>query len=88
MPAGHPNGISEHHKSTVMKKANEGGQKPFFAAFLEAQDKLSKEEQQTVQGGMTLKYPSDKEDGIGGVTSPAKDGYQTQKYPSDGDDDL
>jgi hypothetical protein len=51
--------------------------KPFFARYLETQDL------EEVRGGwspfVTLKYPSDKDDG---------DNPVTQKYPSDGDDDL
>ncbi len=70
-----------------MKKSIKGGQKPFFAGFLEQQEHLSEEELQSLQGGLTQKFPSDKEDGPGGNTGPAKDGYQTQKYPSDGDED-
>lgn len=54
---------------------------PFFARFLEGQDieELSDEEMQAVAGGgdmVTLKYPSDNEDG----------GVQTRKYPSDNED--
>lgn len=44
--------------------------KPFFARFLESQE-LAK-----VQGGTTLKYPSDKDEEVN----------QTLKYPSDGDE--
>lgn len=43
--------------------------KPFFARFLESQE-LAK-----VQGGGTLKYPSDKDEGD-----------VTMKYPSDSDE--
>lgn len=69
-----------------MKQTIKGKQQPFFAAFLEAQQNLSAEEQETLQGGQTLKYPSDKEDGLG--TGPINDGYQTQKYPSDSDEGV
>ena len=43
--------------------------KPFFARFLESQE-LAK-----VEGGATLKYPSDRDEDV------------TLKYPSDGDED-
>lgn len=62
--------------------------KPFFANFLESQ--VSEEELKKVNGGtdvVTLKFPSDGEDGPGHVTSPNKDLYQTMKYPSDGDEE-
>jgi hypothetical protein len=54
---------------------------PFFARFLEGQsaEEMSEEEMEAVKGGgdaMTMKYPSDQEDG----------GVVTRKYPSDGDD--
>lgn len=45
--------------------------KPFFSRFLAPQV------QTHVQAGLTLKYPSDKDE----IT------YVTLKYPSDGDDD-
>lgn len=64
-----------------MKKQQDPKKKPFFARYLEGQDL------EGVRGGLspfvTLKYPSDKEDGGGGGGDPV-----TQKYPSDGDDDL
>ena len=44
------------------------GKKPFFARFLESQE-LAK-----VNGGGTLKYPSDRDEEV------------TLKYPSDGDE--
>lgn len=60
-----------------MKKQDAKTKKPFFARYLEGQDL------EDVRGGwsplVTLKYPSDKEDG--------GDHPVTQKYPSDGDDD-
>ncbi len=54
---------------------------PFFARFLEGQitEELSEEEMEAVKGGgdpVTMKYPSDNEDGS----------VVTRKYPSDGDD--
>lgn len=65
---------------------------PFFARYLEGQfcEDVSEEEMETVHGGstvistpikggiaITLKYPSDNEDGGSGVT---------EKYPSDKED--
>jgi hypothetical protein len=44
--------------------------KPFFARFLESQ------ELEKVNGGGTLKFPSDRDE----------DGDRTLKYPSDGDE--
>ncbi len=57
---------------------------PFFARFLEGQsaEEMSDEEMEAVKGGgdaMTMKYPSDQEDGSGG-------GAVTMKYPSDSDE--
>jgi len=70
-----------------MKKQPLNGRKPFFAQFLENQDRLNAPKQEEVQGGIdavTLKYPSDGEDNP--ITLPAADVYQTQKYPSDSED--
>lgn len=68
--------------------------KPFFANFLENQ--LSNQESTALQGGnvtkpsadsvVTLKYPSDGEDGPGQPTKPALDTVVTMKYPSDDDE--
>ncbi len=57
---------------------------PFFARFLEGQsaEEMSDEEMEAVKGGgdaMTMKYPSDQEDGGGG-------GAVTMKYPSDSEE--
>ncbi|WP_414583183.1 microviridin/marinostatin family tricyclic proteinase inhibitor [Scytonema sp. PCC 10023] len=74
---------------------------PFFARYLEGQcEELSVEEMEAVTGGCqatTKKYPSDLEDGGGGIVTTLKypsdneDGgggiVTTQKYPSDGDDE-
>ncbi|MBC9797783.1 microviridin/marinostatin family tricyclic proteinase inhibitor [Sinomicrobium weinanense] len=77
-----------------MKKESQGLKKPFFANFLEHQ--VSEEKKETVQGGTTLKFPSDQEDDGGGVisatvTSPVLDqdkgGDVTQKFPSDDDEE-
>lgn len=77
-------------------KNNKDLKKPFFANFLENQ--LSNEEKNTVQGGdiitlktadtiyMTLKYPSDHEDGPGVPTTKITDTVVTMKYPSDNDE--
>lgn len=63
---------------------------PFFARYLEGQinfiEEISESESQDVGGGttaMTLKYPSDNEEGSG-------DGKiaMTKKYPSDNEDSL
>lgn len=75
---------------------------PFFARYLEGQfcEDLSEEETETVQGGltlaMTLKYPSDNEEGGtgGGIITNKfrfdKDdwggGVVSQKFPSDQED--
>lgn len=77
---------------------------PFFARYLEGQfcEDLSEEEMDTVQGGtrfVTLKYPSDNEEGshdggIGGgiITNKFRDkhdwggGVVTKKSPSDADE--
>ncbi|NJM72749.1 MAG: microviridin/marinostatin family tricyclic proteinase inhibitor [Scytonema sp. RU_4_4] len=72
---------------------------PFFARYLEGQfcEDLSEEEMQEVKGGIryvTLKYPSDNENGSGGTftkkyPSDCEDGSGgafTQKYPSDNDE--
>jgi hypothetical protein len=74
---------------------------PFFARYLEGQfcEDLSEEEAETVQGGITfvtLKYPSDNEEGGhgGGIVTHKfrydKDdqggGIVTKKYPSDADE--
>ena len=65
----------------MKKEATKSKKKPFFARYLESQ------ELEEARGGggpyVTLKYPSDKEDGSGWPSDPV-----TQKYPSDGDDDL
>jgi hypothetical protein len=56
---------------------------PFFAKFLEQQQTQSEQLQAT--GGetvVTLKYPSDWEDG----TRPLKDQVVTLKFPSDDDE--
>ncbi|WP_306352678.1 microviridin/marinostatin family tricyclic proteinase inhibitor [Flavobacterium sp. '19STA2R22 D10 B1'] len=80
--------------------------KPFFANFLENQ--LSAEDKTEVQGGagdmmVTLKYPSDGEDGpgtqitlkypsdsdeSGPITVPSRDVLHTMKYPSDSDESV
>lgn len=73
-----------------MKKKSTGLARPFFAGFLESQEKNA------VQGGLSLtsrtedqpqsqKYPSDQEDGH---TLPLQDGAQTMKAPSDSDEWL
>lgn len=62
--------------------------KPFFANFLESQ--VPEKELEKINGGtdvVTLKFPSDGEDGPGQVTSRVKDLYQTMKYPSDNDEE-
>ncbi len=62
--------------------------KPFFANFLESQ--VSENELQKVNGGtdaVTLKFPSDGEDGPGSGTDRTKDVHQTMKYPSDNDEE-
>jgi len=74
---------------------------PFFARYLEGQfcEDLSEEETETVQGGttfVTLKYPSDNEEGGtgGGIITNKyrfdKDdwggGIVTKKFPSDADE--
>lgn len=76
-------------------KKEQGLAKPFFAGFLENQ--LKKTTETAVQGGQTLKfpsdleeaqtnkYPSDQEDAT--TTKPAADIRHTDKYPSDGDED-
>jgi hypothetical protein len=72
---------------------------PFFARYLENQlpedvdhlRDLSEEEIEAIGGGtevITLKFPSDNEDGHGKVTNPFSDEAFTSKYPSDGDDFL
>ncbi|MGH8000704.1 MAG: microviridin/marinostatin family tricyclic proteinase inhibitor [Brasilonema sp.] len=71
---------------------------PFFARYLEGQfcEDLSEEEMQEVKGGIryvTLKYPSDNEDGCGGAVTKKypsdSDEYAvTQKYPSDSDEEY
>ncbi|MGS2762102.1 microviridin/marinostatin family tricyclic proteinase inhibitor [Sinomicrobium sp. M5D2P9] len=76
-----------------MKKENKSLKKPFFANFLEHQ--VSGEEQESVQGGATLKFPSDQEEDGSGTTStitkPVLDqdggGDVTQKFPSDDDEE-
>jgi len=88
---------SINFKNLVIMKNNKDLKKPFFANFLENQ--MSNEEKSTVQGGdiitlktadtiyVTLKYPSDNEDGPGPiVTSKNLDMMQTMKYPSDNDE--
>ncbi len=76
-----------------MKKAP-GSQQPFFAKFLENQ--IKKAAETNVQGGATLKYPSDLEeaettkypsDQEDDRTKPAADVLHTDKYPSDNDED-
>ena len=47
---------------------------PFFARFLESQDTLKVKT--NLKAGVTLKYPSDKEDIV----------HTTDKYPSDSDE--
>ncbi|MBD2605820.1 microviridin/marinostatin family tricyclic proteinase inhibitor [Scytonema hofmannii FACHB-248] len=73
---------------------------PFFARYLEGQfcEDLSSEEMEAVEGGITfvtLKYPSDNEEGGHGggiVTNKFRDKYDwgggivTKKYPSDADE--
>jgi hypothetical protein len=63
--------------------------KPFFANFLESQ--VPEKEMEQINGGtdvVTMKFPSDGEDGPGQViTSRVKDLYQTMKYPSDSDEE-
>ncbi|WP_118972683.1 microviridin/marinostatin family tricyclic proteinase inhibitor [Taibaiella koreensis] len=75
-------------------KKEQGLAKPFFAGFLENQ--LKKPSETAVQGGQTLKFPSDLEeaqtnkypsDQEDDVTKPAADIRHTDKYPSDGDED-
>lgn len=75
-------------------KKEQGLAKPFFAAFLENQ--LRKTAETSVQGGATLKYPSDLEeaqtnkypsDQEDAATKPTADIRHTDKYPSDGDED-
>lgn len=77
-----------------MKKKTDGLRQPFFASFLEGQEK------QAIQGGddpsptnviadqaQTQKYPSDQEDSS--PTDVLKDrdgGYVTMKAPSDSDE--
>lgn len=63
-------------------KTHDGLKKPFFDRFLEHQ--LEEKERLEIQGGATLKYPSDKEDGL--YTKPVLDIEHTLKYPSDGDE--
>ncbi|MBP5971188.1 microviridin/marinostatin family tricyclic proteinase inhibitor [Brasilonema sp. CT11] len=73
---------------------------PFFARYLEGQscEDLSEEEMENIHGGygktsapakdgivMTMKYPSDNEDGTKKAPSDS-DEAMTQKYPSDGDE--
>ena len=48
--------------------------KPFFAQFLEGQNR-----QGDTQGIIPWPWPT---------TAPAKDNLETHKYPSDGDDDI
>ncbi len=66
-----------------MKKENQCAKKPFFAHFLEDQN-LSDTE--TVQGGATLKYPSDQEESTSRTTDVTGGGYVTLKVPSDSDE--
>lgn len=77
-------------KFTTMKN-DKNLKKPFFANFLESQ--VSENELKKVNGGtdaVTLKFPSDGEDGPGGggviITSTLKDTLHTMKYPSDSDE--
>ncbi|WP_306352680.1 microviridin/marinostatin family tricyclic proteinase inhibitor [Flavobacterium sp. '19STA2R22 D10 B1'] len=70
-------------------KKDKNLKKPFFANFLENQ--LTTNSKTEVQGGapiinVTLKYPSDGEDGPGGTTHPDLDCVLTAKYPSDSDE--
>lgn len=67
-----------------MKKETKSIQKPFFAHFLEDQD-LSGSEKDAIQGGATLKYPSDREDSTGRIADDTG-GYVTMKVPSDSDE--
>jgi hypothetical protein len=55
-------------------KQNEELMKPFFAQFLEGQNR-----QGDTQGIIPWPWPT---------TAPAKDNLETHKYPSDGDDDI
>lgn len=68
-----------------MKKETQSAKKPFFAHFLEDQN-LSGSETDAVQGGATLKYPSDREDNTSRTTDIAGGGYVTLKVPSDSDE--
>jgi hypothetical protein len=68
-----------------MKKETKSIQKPFFAHFLEDQD-LSGPEKDAVQGGATLKYPSDREDNTSRTADDTGGGYVTLKVPSDSDE--
>jgi hypothetical protein len=56
---------------------NEQQKQPFFARFLESQNK----QPQTINGQLTDPWP------VPMPTSPFKDPI-TDKYPSDGDDDI
>ena len=87
-------------KNNNLMKKQTNAKKPFFAHFLEDQN-LSGSETEAVQGGQTLKYPSDLEEHTSKVTDldggpihvtlkvPSdSDEAHTNKYPSDGDDDI
>jgi len=54
-------------------------QKPFFAKFLEAQEKKNNPQQGRVEGTQEQMYEAY-------ITKPSLDMAQTQKYPSDGDE--
>jgi len=70
---------------------------PFFSQFIEAQE-LSEDEAKQVSGGrwkwppvMTMKYPSDDDEGAVTLKYPSDDDeggpiYVTMKYPSDDDE--
>ena len=70
--------------SDINKRNLKAKEVPFFARYLEAQgyEDLSEEELEGIRGGskpVTMKAPSDSEDGGGG-------GIVTMKYPSDSED--
>ena len=72
-----------------MQKETQSAKKPFFAHFLEDQN-LSGPETAAVQGGATLKYPSDWEDNTSRTTDVIDGGggggHVTMKVPSDSDE--
>lgn len=76
-----------HTKTVSPMKKETTGAKPFFAHFLEDQN-LSGSETAAVQGGATLKFPSDWEDHTGRITDILDGGpiHVTLKVPSDSDE--